>query len=363
MLRKKENKKCTERRCSVTAQYAETESFEAVRCYWCERGNDVMVQPTPYKICSRGFHNRFVMWYFVCGANNDTCDGMAIFGPKFCKAVRCRLHRRTDDVISPAVLPDNDRESRVFRFLRCCNPLYLQFELRRYVKCTPYCVDGYLAFDKFILVLEIDQYAHDGYRNELERMMLIWISENKPVVFVRFNPDTEGLYTDTSRDPLAELLQCLNYIVDHMHNMMNHVDQQLTELGPKFNYTDFERDGGSAHLYRFHDTHRDHNRCAWNRCFVMYIGYDRDKCQRHFIVPALTGVDVYTAISMCSLQKLRLAFAKRHKVHDFVRVRRAKSKKIKVRFNEERLQKVTLKRNRTDSTHSSKKVKLDHTSS
>ena len=57
-----------------------------------------------------------------------------------------------------------------------------------------YVVDIYAEFDKYILLIECDEYQHKKYYNEYDRIMNIYNNISKHIVIIRFNPDDYILF-------------------------------------------------------------------------------------------------------------------------------------------------------------------------
>lgn len=62
-----------------------------------------------------------------------------------------------------------------------------------------------------VVVIEVDEYQHRYYENESVRMLKLAEAFQKPVIFIRYNPDTfKGKWkTLTERARLDELIRCL----------------------------------------------------------------------------------------------------------------------------------------------------------
>lgn len=83
--------------------------------------------------------------------------------------------------------------------------------------CLKYRPDFLFELDTHYIILECDEDAHCGYAKECEliQMELITSSLNKPVKFIRYNPDLKGI---SKKNKEIELLKTMIYYLHTLEN-------------------------------------------------------------------------------------------------------------------------------------------------
>ena len=85
-----------------------------------------------------------------------------------------------------------------------------------------YRPDFYFDCDNYAIVLEIDEYRHSRYDEELERMYKLKMAIGKPTRFIRYNPDHK---TSSKEERHIKIRQTLDF---HLNLV------ELTELEPVY---------------------------------------------------------------------------------------------------------------------------------